>query len=84
MYIFLKKIYLFITIKTDFFLILVRAQTIAVSSARGWLQGPHVCIHAYISQTTITTINRSREQKGVKSASDHTPDSQGQGSGDEA
>lgn len=40
----------------------VRLQTTTVSSARLLLQGPRVCMHAYISQMTITTINRREEQ----------------------
>lgn len=62
----------------------VRLQTTAVSSARLSLQGPHVCMHAYISQMTIATINTRGEQNTPTTTASHcTPDSQGHGSQDE-
>lgn len=62
----------------------VRLQTTTVSSARLSLQGPRVYMHAYISQMTITAINRRGEQKNpTTTASRCTPDSEGHGSRDE-
>lgn len=47
----------------------VRLQTIPLSALRGFRFKAHVCVymHAYISQMTITTINRSGEQNPQQS-----------------
>lgn len=55
--------------------------TTTVSSARRSLRGPRarvcVCMHAYISQMTITTLNRRGEQNEAVAASRCAPDSKG-------
>lgn len=75
--------------KTHFFLPPCETSWPPLAALRGVRFEAHVCVclcvymHAYISQMTITTINRSGEQNAAAAASRCMPDSKGHEGQDE-